>query len=80
MLFNLSTGTANAFMIGSHVLSAASAGAIYLAPSTVSQLLNLVIEGLDMDGLLLAARYLPYSTGVTIPDFCESTAFAFHSV
>lgn len=42
---------------------------MYLAPSSVPQLLNLIVEGLDLEGLLLVAKYLPYSTGMTVPDF-----------
>jgi len=57
------------FVVGGREYSSPGIGALFLAPLVVSHNLALIVCGTDSTGFKLASRYVPYISGMTIPDY-----------
>jgi hypothetical protein len=63
------------FSFGGHEYSASGIGLVFLAPLTVNNNLALIVCGTDVHGFRLASKYVPYISGLTIPDYCTLLLF-----
>jgi hypothetical protein len=71
----LVTYNKTSFSLGGHDYSAPGLGLLFLAPLTINNNLALIICGTDILGFRLASKYVPYISGLTLPDYCTLLLF-----